>query len=149
MGFGFRLEKVLRWKKEMEKRKLMAMASVQRQREMAIEGIRRLEDESKELARGFNDLKGRKALPEELRWHWARKRWLSEEINKQKQLLLSLDEKLEMARNDWSEARKQREVVEKFRERVFLRYLEEQSRMERKILDEVALICRQAKEREG
>ncbi len=148
MAFSFKLEKVLKWKKELERTRLIAMATLQRQREMAAEGMRRLEDEKRELSRKFLELKVREVFCEEFRWHAARKKWLTEEIRKQGQIILALDEKIEEARRNYVEARREREAVEKFRERMLRRFMEEQRRLEVKILDEVGLLGHLAREKE-
>jgi flagellar export protein FliJ len=149
MAFSFKLEKVLKWKRELERKRLIAMASIQRQREMAVEGMRRLEEERRELSRKFLELKVREVFCDEFKWHAARKRWLSEEIRKQGQIILALDEKMEEARRNYAEARREREVVEKFRERMLRRFLEEQRRLDGKVLDEVGILGHLAREKEG
>jgi len=149
MAFSFKLEKVLKWKRELERKRLIAMASIQRQREMAVEGMRRLEEERRELSRKFLELKVREVFCDEFKWHAARKRWLSEEIRKQGQIILALDEKMEEARRNYAEARREREVVEKFRERMLQRFLEEQRRLDGKVLDEVGILGHLAREKEG
>jgi len=149
MAFSFKLEKVLKWKRELERKRLIAMASIQRQREMAVEGMRRLEEERRELSRKFLELKVREVFCDEFKWHAARKRWLSEEIRKQGQIILALDEKMEEARRNYAEARREREVVEKFRERMLRRFLEEQRRSDGKVLDEVGILGHLAREKEG
>jgi|YNPBryantNP2012_1023418.scaffolds.fasta_scaffold02843_2 flagellar export protein FliJ len=149
MAFSFKLEKVLKWKRELERKRLIVMASIQRQREMAVEGMRRLEEERRELSRKFLELKVREVFCDEFKWHAARKRWLSEEIRKQGQIILALDEKMEEARRNYAEARREREVVEKFRERMLRRFLEEQRRLDGKVLDEVGILGHLAREKEG
>jgi flagellar export protein FliJ len=149
MAFSFKLEKVLKWKRELERKRLIAMASIQRQREMAVEGMRRLEEERRELSRKFLELKVREVFCDEFKWHAARKRWLSEEIRKQGQIILALDEKMEEARRNYAEARREREVVEKFGERMLRRFLEEQRRLDGKVLDEVGILGHLAREKEG
>jgi len=149
MAFSFKLEKVLKWKRELERKRLIAMASIQRQREMAVEGMRRLEEERRELSRKFLELKVPEVFCDEFKWHAARKRWLSEEIRKQGQIILALDEKMEEARRNYAEARREREVVEKFRERMLRRFLEEQRRLDGKVLDEVGILGHLAREKEG
>jgi flagellar export protein FliJ len=149
MVLSFKLEKVLKWKRELERKRLIAMASIQRQREMAVEGMRRLEEERRELSRKFLELKVREVFCDEFKWHAARKRWLSEEIRKQGQIILALDEKMEEARRNYAEARREREVVEKFRERMLRRFLEEQRRLDGKVLDEVGILGHLAREKEG
>jgi flagellar export protein FliJ len=149
MVFSFKLEKVLKWKRELERKRLIVMASIQRQREMAVEGMRRLEEERRELSRKFLELKVREVFCDEFKWHAARKRWLSEEIRKQGQIILALDEKMEEARRNYAEARREREVVEKFRERMLRRFLEEQRRLDGKVLDEVGILGHLAREKEG
>jgi len=148
MAFSFKLEKVLKWKRELERKRLIAMASIQRQREMAVEGRRKLEEDKRELCKKFLELKAREVFGDELRWHAARKRWLSEEIMKQGQIILAIDEKIEEARRKYTEARREREVVEKLRERMLGRFLEEQRRLEGKILDEVGILGYLAREKE-
>jgi flagellar export protein FliJ len=149
MAFSFKLEKVLKWKRELERKRLIVMASIQRQREIAVEGMRRLEEERRELSRKFLELKVREVFCDEFKWHAARKRWLSEEIRKQGQIILALDEKMEEARRNYAEARREREVVEKFRERMLRRFLEEQRRLDGKVLDEVGILGHLAREKEG
>lgn len=149
MGFRFRLEKVLWWREELERRKLRAVSLLEKQKDLVALGLKKLQEEKDALKVSFSNLKGKSTSSWELSLCGHRSRWIWEELEKQREQLKTWDKRLELARKEWEETRRDTEVIKRLKARAKERFLRRVKNEETKLMDEAALRNYQGEEASG
>jgi flagellar FliJ protein len=133
MSFKFRLEKVLRVRRLEEDQARDRLLCRQKELKVAEGQLKQLRDERSEIAQfGYaqSDLVLRVAMYKYLER-------LDDRILKQSQVVADCQKKLAEAQDQWLDARRKKEVLEKLREKRFNEYRREEERALQKVLDDM------------
>ena len=133
MSFKFRLEKVLRVRRLEEDQARARLLCRQKELKVAEGQLKQLRDERSEIAQfGYaqSDLVLRAAMYKYLER-------LDDRILKQSQVVADCQTKLAEAQDQWLDARRKKEVLEKLREKRFNEYRREEERALQKVLDDM------------
>lgn len=139
MRFRFRFERVLDFRKGLERDALLHMAGVREERDRQMRTLAALKDESRRTGERYRSLRGGSTKMENLRRLKERLGALREDIAREQKTLYEWEAKLDEARTAWTETRKARKVLESLKEREFRAFVKRADKAEAALLDEVAL----------
>lgn len=123
----------------MERQALVRLAQTRMQRDMVAEGLRSLKREMQMASLGWQELRGKSCAVEELLWMRNRWRWLFSEARSQENLLQEWEERVGKVQEEWMEAKKARETMDRLKHRAFEEFIASVRRAETQALDEAAL----------
>ncbi len=138
-GKTFELERVLMYRREMEKLRKQDFATAKQGLEVANQELQREEELVDLLNKEFQRCQQDIGCIDEIRMYsdfFARKR---EEIKQQKDKIVQLDQVMNEKRTDLMEASKDKKVLESLKERKAEEFKQEMATKERNFLDEISI----------
>ncbi|HOJ49541.1 MAG TPA: flagellar export protein FliJ [Spirochaetota bacterium] len=135
MKFNFRLQKVLDYRIKIEEEKKNKVASI-------VSQINKLKAQIDEVLNLKQDIIKEMQMNFEVKYFsWASKaiEGIYQTIKNNKEKISVLEKELEIARNEYIQARKDRIVLEKIKEKKYAEYLDEVRKVEKKIIEEIAI----------
>ncbi len=138
-SFQYSMENVLNYRKEKEEIAKEEFAQVQKEYFSQRNFLKNLEEK---LENAINDfLRNGKNLKNSMEFKKVQQYllFLQKKIEMQIQLVIKAEEKLERKRQQLLLTQRDREIIEKHREKSFKRYLLEEKQKEQKFIDELAL----------
>lgn len=140
MAYQFRLETVLSYRKSLEEQTQLKLS---REHSILQGHMVRLEEivtEKNDIVASLNNLLRSEVLASMYAFYQDSIAMKELQIEHQKTLIASQQKVVETFRNELIEKIKDRKVMERYRERDYRKYLDEQSKKEQKILDELAVL---------
>ena len=138
-SFQYSMENILNYRKEKEEIAKEEFAQVQKEYFSQRNFLKNLEEK---LENAINDfLRNGKNLKNSMEFKKVQQYllFLQKKIEMQIQLVIKAEEKLERKRQQLLLTQRDREIIEKHREKSFKRYLLEEKQKEQKFIDELAL----------
>lgn len=138
-GKTFELERVLMYRREMEKLRKQDFATAKQGLEVANQELQREEELVDLLNKEFQRCQQDIGCIDEIRMYsdfFARKR---EEIKQQKDKIVQLDQVMNEKRTDLMEASKDKKVLESLKEKKAEEFKQEMATKERNFLDEISI----------
>ena len=135
----FKLERVLVYRREMEKLRSQEFIAAKEDLELANQELQREEEKVKELTQEFCCCQNEIACIDEIRMYsdfFARKRG---EIKIKKEQIEELDQVMSDCRIDLLEASRDKKVLESLKEKKKLEFQREMAHKERNFLDEISI----------
>lgn len=139
MAFRFRLETLLRYRTEMERQYAVSVTRARNQLVLHQQGLQSLLGEKSSLFNRWLKIKGRRVESMEIRQMMAQRVGLDDSIREQRLLVEEAQGHLEEARQRWTEAKKDKRILEIVKERAFREFLNRLNRLELQQLDEASL----------
>lgn len=134
-AFKFRLDPVLEQRKRVEEEKQQRLAERERELQIAVDELARLDGEYRRFAVRLRDEHARLA-GDELRLHYAHLQYLDRRIVAQHGVVAKRREAVDHARAELLEAAKERKAMERLKERRLEEYRAENARLEQRDLDD-------------
>ena len=136
---GFRLQQVLNYRREVEKTRKQELAVARNEFENATRRLKSEEEKAERLARELKEKEtaGILALEFQLYAEFSRKQ--SSDIKNQREMVSTLNEKVEERREVLLSAAKDKKVLESFKDRTIAARRLEVAAKERNFLDEIAI----------
>ena len=135
--FKFRLQKVADTKARQEKQKSVELARLFLELENQKQELRNLNFELENVQQEVFGKTVSGAPAKEILEYQRYIEKLQQDIHEQQQRVLDLEEKIEQVQAALLKINKEKKILERLREKRYLKYLQEQSREEQKLLDEM------------
>lgn len=137
-AYKFSLESVLEWRTDKEKNVLEQLSKIQREFQDKNEILDRLIREFTNA----NKKAGKYKSINELQRHNLYVENIEERIEEQRNILKMIEERIDNTMDSLLEAKKDRRIIEKLKEKNYKLYLDELKKREQKELDEAAVFIR-------
>ncbi len=135
--FKFRLQKVADTKARQEKQKSVELANLFMELETEKQALQNLNFELESVQQEVFGKTVTGAPAKEILEYQRYIEKLQQDIRAQQQRILNLEEKVEQVQAELLKINKEKKILDRLREKRYLKYLQEQSREEQKLLDEM------------